>query len=158
MGEAQKDLVESVMMILDETGMDPQYLDLEITESAAMENPEKAIPILEGWKEKGISIAIDDFGKGYSSLAYLKKLPLDSLKIDRTFVKNLIANPEDAAITTAIIAMAHSLKLTVVAEGVETEEQLAFLRELGCDEAQGYLFSRPLPAEEAQHFISIAAS
>ena len=154
----QKDLVENVMMILGETGMDPQYLDLEITESAVMENPEKAIPILEGWKKKGVSIAIDDFGKGYSSLAYLKKLPLDSLKIDRTFVKNLIANPEDAAITTAIIAMAHSLKLTVVAEGVETEEQLAFLQELGCDEAQGYLFSRPLPAEEVQHFISIAAS
>ncbi|HAK60073.1 MAG TPA: hypothetical protein DCO77_06775 [Nitrospiraceae bacterium] len=145
---AQQDLVEMVGRVLNESAVDPKALEVEITESTIMQNPAIAIITLEHWKDMGIQIAIDDFGKGYSSLDYLKRLPLNSLKIDRAFIMNITTNPDDAAITTAIVSLAHSLKLKVVAEGVETEEQLAFLQELGCDEVQGYLFSRPVPAEE----------
>ena len=145
---AQQDLVEMVGRVLNESAVDPKALEVEITESTIMQNPAIAIITLEHWKAMGIQIAIDDFGKGYSSLDYLKRLPLNSLKIDRDFIMNFTTNPDDAAITTAIVSLAHSLKLKVIAEGVETEEQLAFLQELGCDEVQGYLFSRPIPAEE----------
>ena len=101
----------------------------------------------------GLHISVDDFGTGYSSLSYLKRFPLDTLKIDQSFIREVTTDPDNAAITTAIIAMAHSLKLRVVAEGVETEEQLAFLREQGCQAMQGFLYSRPLPAADIVHFI-----
>jgi EAL domain-containing protein (putative c-di-GMP-specific phosphodiesterase class I) len=115
---------------------------------------EVTLKILSQLKEMGVRIAIDDFGTGYSSLAYLKRFPLDSLKIDRSFIKDLPGDAEDVAITKAIIAMAHSLKLGVVAEGVENTEQLAFLRGHGCDFIQGFLFSRPLPAEQIPQMLS----
>ncbi|MCX5832043.1 MAG: EAL domain-containing protein [Deltaproteobacteria bacterium] len=144
----QQNLIEIVKEALQDTMIPPQCLELEITESTIMRNPEKAIQILMEIKAMGIGITIDDFGTGYSSLSYLKRLPLDFLKIDQSFVKGLASDPRDQAIIRAIIAMAHSLNLKTIAEGVETEEQLSFLQEHGCDEIQGYLFSRPLPAEE----------
>ena len=144
----QQSLIEIVKEALQDTMISPQCLELEITESIIMRNPEKAIRTLTELKAMGIQIAIDDFGTGYSSLSYLKRLPLDFLKIDQSFVKNLASDPSDQAIVRATIAMARSLNLKTIAEGVETEEQLSFLQEHGCDEIQGYLFSRPLPAEE----------
>ena len=144
----QKDLIEVVTRALRNVDLHPRYLELEITESAVMQNPEEAIAILHKLRDLGVQISIDDFGTGYSSLNYLRRLPLDSLKIDRSFVMNLSTNSSDAAIVKAIIVLAHSLNLKVVAEGVETEQQLAFLRESGCDEIQGYLLSRPLPVGE----------
>jgi predicted signal transduction protein with EAL and GGDEF domain len=144
----QQNLIEIVKEALQDAMIPPQCLELEITESIIMRNPEKAMRTLTELKALGIEIAIDDFGTGYSSLSYLKRLPLDFLKIDQSFVKNLASDPRDQAIIRAIIAMAHSLNLKTIAEGVETEEQLSFLQKHGCDEIQGYLFSRPLPAEE----------
>ena len=144
----QQNLIEIFKDALQDTMISPQYLVLEITESTIMRNPEKAIRTLTELKAMGIRIAIDDFGTGYSSLSYLKRLLPDFLKIDQSFVKNLASDPSDQAIVSATIAMAHGLNLKAVAEGVETEEQLSFLQEHGCDEIQGYLFSRPLPAEE----------
>jgi EAL domain-containing protein (putative c-di-GMP-specific phosphodiesterase class I) len=133
---------------LRDTGVDPQYLELEITESTIMQNPEKTVTTLQKLKKMGIYLSIDDFGTGYSSLGNLRKFPLDTLKIDRSFVMNIITDSDDAAITTAIIAMAHNLKLGVIAEGVVSEDQQSFLLDQGCDAVQGYLFSRPVPAEE----------
>jgi diguanylate cyclase (GGDEF)-like protein/PAS domain S-box-containing protein len=150
----QQNLIEIVKEALQDAMIPPQCLELEITESIIMRNPEKAIRTLTELKAMGIQIAIDDFGTGYSSLSYLKRLPLDFLKIDQSFVKNLASNPSDRAIVRATIAMAHSLNLKTIAEGVETEEQLSFLQEHGCDEIQGYLFSRPLPAEEIQGILA----
>jgi len=138
--------------ILQETGLPPACLELELTESILMREVSEAMQILDGLKRLGLSIAVDDFGTGYSSLNYLKQFPIDVLKIDRTFVDGLPSGEQDAQIARAIIAMAHSLNLAVIAEGVETHEQLEFLREHGCDEVQGYLFGRPMPAQrfEAQ--------
>jgi len=144
----QQNLIEIVQEALQDAMILPQCLELEITESTIMRNPEKAIQILTELNALGIGISIDDFGTGYSSLSYLKRLPLDFLKIDQSFVKGLASDPNDQAIVKTTIAMAHSLNLKTIAEGVETEEQLSFLQEHGCDEIQGYLFSRPLPAEE----------
>ena len=132
--------------ILKETGLSPACLELELTESILMREVSEALHILASLKNLGLSIAVDDFGTGYSSLNYLKQFPIDVLKIDRTFVDGLPAGEQDAQIARAIIAMAHSLNLAVIAEGVETHEQLDFLREHGCDEVQGYLFGRPMPA------------
>ncbi len=140
-------MIETVAWILKETGLDPDYLELELTEGTTMENAEATIRTLHELKEMGVHLSIDDFGTGYSSLSYLKRFPLDTLKIDRSFVQDITTSPDSAAITLAIIAMAHSLGLKVIAEGVETEEQLAFLRSHGCDEMQGYLFSRPIPID-----------
>ncbi len=140
----QRGLLETVARILRETGVDPTLLELEITESIIMQNEEEADRILRKLKAMGVRISVDDFGTGYSSLSYLKRFTLDALKIDRSFVKDLITDPDDRAITTAIIAMARSLGLKVVAEGVETEQHMDFLREQRCDEVQGYLFSPPL--------------
>jgi EAL domain-containing protein (putative c-di-GMP-specific phosphodiesterase class I) len=145
---ASGDLLESVAKTLRETGCNPAWLDLEITEGMVMRDPENAVAVIQRLKDMGIHVAIDDFGTGYSSLAYLKRFPLDSLKVDRSFVMDIPGDPGDVAITTAIIAMAHSLGLRVIAEGVETREQFDFLRAQGCDEMQGYYFSKPLPADE----------
>lgn len=141
-----------IATILKETGLPPACLELELTESILMREVNEALQILASLKNLGLSIAVDDFGTGYSSLNYLKQFPIDVLKIDRTFVDGLPSGEQDAQIARAIIAMAHSLNLAVIAEGVETHEQLDFLREHGCDEVQGYLFGRPMPANrfEAQ--------
>jgi len=135
-----------IATILRETCLPPACLELELTESILMREVSEAMQILDGLKNLGLSIAVDDFGTGYSSLNYLKQFPIDVLKIDRTFVDGLPSGEQDAQIARAIIAMAHSLNLAVIAEGVETHEQLDFLREHGCDEVQGYLFGRPMPA------------
>jgi diguanylate cyclase (GGDEF)-like protein/PAS domain S-box-containing protein len=146
-------LVEVVARVLAETGLPATALELEITESALMLDTYRAYDTLCKFKEMGITIALDDFGTGYSSLSYLKRFPVDTLKIDYTFVKNIFANAEDAAIVKAIIAMARSLKMRTIAEGVETEEQRVFLREQGCDEVQGYVAGMPAPAVEVERFL-----
>ena len=146
-------LVQTVAQILAETGLDPKHLELELTESAVMKNPESAIATLRELKSMGLQISIDDFGTGYSSLSYLKRFPLDILKIDQSFMRDATKDPNDAAIVRAIITLAHSLNLVVIAEGVETEEQLRFLRHLGCDEMQGFLFSRPVPADDFKKLL-----
>lgn len=140
----QLNLAAVVAKILNDTCLDPRYLDLELTEGTVMENAEETIATLHSLKEMGVRLSIDDFGTGYSSLSYLKQFPLHTLKVDRSFVKDLTKNADDEAITQAIIAMASSLGLKVIAEGVENEEQLRFLAKHGCDEMQGYFFSPPL--------------
>ena len=142
-----RDLSQTVIRILEETGLSPKYLDLELTESSIMQSAEFASEMLSRLKSMGINISIDDFGTGFSSLASLKRLPIDALKIDRSFVRDATSDPDDAALVMAIITLAHNLRLRVVAEGVETEDQLRFLQLLRCDEIQGYLFSKPLPAD-----------
>ena len=149
--------LQDVARVLEETGMDPVWLELEITESMVMRDPQSSIKILHGLKAMGIRLSVDDFGTGYSSLAYLKRFPLDSLKIDRAFISDLPTDGDDAAITQAIIAMAHSLRLKVVAEGVETAQQLQFLRDNGCDEMQGYYLSKPLAEDQFQCLLQSVA-
>lgn len=144
----ERDLSETVIRILDETGLDARYLDLELTESSIMHNAEFASSVLNRLKSMGIHISIDDFGTGFSSLASLKRLPIDMLKIDQSFVRDATTDPDDAALVMAIITLAHNLRLKVIAEGVETAEQLRFLQLLRCDEIQGYFFSRPQPADK----------
>lgn len=144
----QENLVEIVSKTLADTGLNPQFLELEITESFLLDNVDSAISTLKKLHNLGVQISIDDFGTGYSSLSYLRRLPLNSLKIDQSFVHDISAKNDDAAIAEAIIAMAQSLRLRVMAEGVETEEQLYFLRTRGCDYGQGFLICRPIPAEE----------
>jgi diguanylate cyclase (GGDEF)-like protein/PAS domain S-box-containing protein len=144
----QKNLEGIVRDILKETGVAPALLQFEITESMLMNDPDGAVRTLLGLKKTGVTLSVDDFGTGYSSLAYLKRFPLDALKIDRTFIKDIVTDPDDAAITLAIIGLAHSLKLKVIAEGVETKAQLDLLAQHSCDQMQGYYFSRPVaPAE-----------
>ncbi len=143
----QQNLVEVVRKALEETGLSPEGLELELTESSIMHTDELTRSTLWALHEMGIRLSIDDFGTGYSNLGYLKRFPIDSLKIDRSFVRDITIDPDDAAIATAIIAMAHNLKLDVVAEGVETNEQRTLLRERGCDAIQGFLIGRPAPAE-----------
>lgn len=131
---------------LSSSNLPPQYLDLEITESIIITHPEKAVDTLAKLKQRGVSITVDDFGTGYSSLSYLARLPIHGVKIDQRFVRGLESNQNDEAITQAIVALSHSLGLRVIAEGVETAAQFAFLKNHGCDEAQGFLISRPLEA------------
>jgi diguanylate cyclase (GGDEF)-like protein len=150
---SQPNLAAMIKRVLQETGLEPKYLNLEITESITMNNVERAIATMHEINELGIGISIDDFGTGYSSLNYLKKFPIQTLKIDQSFVRDITDEHHDAAIPTAIIAMAHSLGLKVVAEGVETEVQKEMLRGRGCDEMQGYLISKPLPAEEFEQLL-----
>jgi diguanylate cyclase (GGDEF)-like protein len=145
--------VPLVMQILAETGLDPHYLELELTESALMGDGNDTVCKLLRLKELGISISVDDFGTGYSSLSYLKHLPIDTIKVDRSFVRDIVNDSDDAAIVDAIVAMAHSLKLNVIAEGVETREQLDFLRKRNCQQVQGYYFARPLDALQFEAFI-----
>ena len=151
---AQSELVADVRHILEDTGLAPEYLELEITESMVMENPERAAAILHELRAVGVKLAIDDFGTGYSSLGYLKRFPVDTLKIDRSFIKDVPADADDVAITHAVIAMGHSLRLLTVAEGVETKAQAEFLATNGCDLMQGYLISRPLPMEDMDRFLA----
>ncbi len=153
---SQPEVVEHVKRALRETGLSARSLDLEITESHAMANAEATIHTLRELKALGVRISIDDFGIGYSSLSYLKRLPIDTLKIDQSFVRDITSDPDDAAIATAIIALAHTLKLRVVAEGVETQQQLEFLSTRQCDRMQGFLFSRPLAAADCGEFLARA--
>jgi diguanylate cyclase (GGDEF)-like protein/PAS domain S-box-containing protein len=144
----QGNLLSLVRQVLDETGLAPQFLELELTESQLLDNVESVISTFQQLRELGVKLAIDDFGTGYSSLSYLKRFPVDYVKIDQTFIRDLTPGSEDAAITRAIIAMAHSLELKVVAEGVETQAQMDFLKSQRCDEIQGYLISKPVPADQ----------
>ncbi len=144
----QHDLHESVLAVLKSTGLAPQWLEFEITESLLMRDAEAAVQLLRRFKQMGLQLSIDDFGTGYSSLSYLKRFPVDAIKIDQSFVREMTTSTDDSALVTAIILMSRSLKLKVVAEGVETRSQLALLRILRCDEIQGYLVSRPVPADE----------
>ncbi len=146
-------LVEIVTQGLALFEVDPAYLDLELTESVVMSDVEASIKTLGSLKEQGVSISIDDFGTGYSSLSYLKRFPIDTLKIDRSFITDITSNPQDESITVAIIALAKSLGLETVAEGVETQEQFMMLKKMGCDTIQGFLFGKPLSAEEALALI-----
>ena len=150
-----QEFLAHVNRVLDQTGIDPRYLELEMTESLLLHNVDENAAALRKLGKLGVRIAVDDFGTGYSSLAYLKQLPIDSLKIDRTFVRDIESDPDDAAIIKAVIAMAHGLKPRVTAEGVETQGQLDALRALDCDEYQGYLLSKPIAADEfAQRFLA----
>jgi diguanylate cyclase (GGDEF)-like protein/PAS domain S-box-containing protein len=149
----QTDLAQRVQDILDETALPPHLLELEITESSAMQSPETSIRMLFELKKLGIRISLDDFGTGHSSLSYLKRFPIDTLKIDQSFVQDITTDPDTAAIVTAIIAMAHSLRLKVIAEGVEDTEQMNFLRRHGCDQMQGYLITPPVNAAAFLEFV-----
>ncbi|MFZ9737818.1 MAG: EAL domain-containing protein [Prochlorotrichaceae cyanobacterium] len=147
------DFISIVQEILDETGFPPFHLELEVTESFVMQDPGERIQALEQLRLMGVQLAIDDFGTGYSSLSYLKQLPINKLKIDQSFVRNIAVDPNDLAIVEAIIALAKALNLAIIAEGVETEQQMAFLRERGCHQAQGYLYSRPLSPEAMEALL-----
>jgi diguanylate cyclase (GGDEF)-like protein/PAS domain S-box-containing protein len=147
------DLPELVTRILEEEGYPPEYLELELTESVAMHNPQGVIAMMNNLHERGVRMSIDDFGTGYSSLSYLKKFKVYKLKIDQSFVRDTSTDPEDKAIVGAIINLAKSLGLQTIAEGVETEGQFAFLREQGCDEMQGYLLSKPVPAQQFEDLL-----
>jgi EAL domain-containing protein (putative c-di-GMP-specific phosphodiesterase class I) len=149
----QANLAEDIHKVLEETGLDPRLLDLEITEGSAMKNPENTIRTLQALKRLGVSVAIDDFGIGYSSLNYLKRFPIDIIKLDQSFVHDMAFDSGDRAIAIAVIALAHSFGLTVIAEGVENEEQLAILREQGCNHMQGFFFSPPLPADAFRNAV-----
>jgi diguanylate cyclase (GGDEF)-like protein len=151
---SQIDLRHQLVQILMETGLDPKYIELELTESMLVQNTEVAIRRLNALKALGVEIAIDDFGTGYSSLSYLQQFPFDILKIDRCFIRNITENSNNAAITKAIIEMAKSLSLKLIAEGVETEAELSFVCKHKCDGMQGYLFSRPVPAHEFEQLLT----
>ena len=151
---AGEDLAQSITSALSESGLAPRWLEIEITESTVMHDAKRAAHVLQQLKDMGIRVAIDDFGTGYSSLGYLKRFPIDSVKIDRSFIVDLPYDNDDVAITRAVIAMAHSLRLKVIAEGVETEEQYNFLRDHDCDEMQGYVFSEPIDAAALVRLLS----
>ncbi|HEY5625385.1 MAG TPA: EAL domain-containing protein, partial [Dehalococcoidia bacterium] len=152
-----RDLVGMVSEALRESRLDSRYLQLEITESIAMEDAEFTGGTMTELHKMGVQVAIDDFGVGYSSLSYLKRFPISAVKIDQSFVRDLMTDSSDAAIASTIIAMAHALELSVIAEGVETEEQLTFLREQRCTEFQGYYCTKPLPADELEELLRRSA-
>jgi diguanylate cyclase (GGDEF)-like protein/PAS domain S-box-containing protein len=154
----EEGFLESVFAILAETGLDPGFLELELTESVLMKRPESAASVLQQLRAKGVRVAVDDFGTGYSSLSYLRKFSIDALKIDQSFVRQITTTPDDTAIVTAVISMGRSLRLRVIAEGVETQEELGFLQALQCDEAQGYYFSRPVTADEFANILRTGIS
>ena len=148
-------LIDDIDAILEETGMDAAYLQLEVTESAAMENPLRTFEMLDALRQRGLHVYIDDFGTGHSNLGQLKRMPIDALKIDKSFVSDVLTDSDDAEIANAIIRLAHALKLRVVAEGVETLEQVAFLRENGCDEIQGYVISKPVAPGKVSELFAL---
>jgi EAL domain-containing protein (putative c-di-GMP-specific phosphodiesterase class I) len=146
-----ENFLQSIFTVLKETGLDPRCLELELTESVLMKRAESTESILRTLRARGVQLAVDDFGTGYSSLSYLRKFPINAIKIDQSFVRQIATVPDETTIVTAVISMGRSLKLRVVAEGVETLEELEFLQAHDCDEAQGYYFSRPvLPQEFAK--------
>jgi len=149
----KKNCVKLIQQILWKAKFDPKYLELELTEGVTLLHPENAIAKLKALKELGVNISIDDFGTGYSSLSYLKDLPVTTVKIDRSFMKDITTDRRDKAVVAAIVAMANTMDFDVIAEGVETEDQLAILNELKCDQVQGFLFSKPLPAEEFRKLL-----
>jgi diguanylate cyclase (GGDEF)-like protein len=151
-----EDFVDSVALALRETGLEPRWLEIEITESVVMQNAATAVMMLDRLSQMGIHLAVDDFGTGYSSLSYLKRFPLNTLKIDASFIRDVSSDKNDALIVQAIIALAHSLRLQVVAEGVEDAKQLDFLQSSGSDQYQGYLHSRPVPAAEFELLLAAA--
>jgi EAL domain-containing protein (putative c-di-GMP-specific phosphodiesterase class I) len=148
-----KTLKDLVNRALSSSGLAPSALELELTETLVMQNPEDAIGVLLDLKNMGLRLAIDDFGTGYSSLSYLQRFPVDHLKIDQSFVRDIGADPNDAIIARAVISLGHSLGMTVIAEGVSNDGQLSFLRENGCDEMQGFLFSHPIPIDELKGLL-----
>jgi EAL domain-containing protein (putative c-di-GMP-specific phosphodiesterase class I) len=148
-----ENLPDLVTQVLAEAGLPPQHLELELTEGVAMNDPLGAIAVMSNLHQRGVRMSIDDFGTGYSSLNYLKRFSVYKLKIDQSFVRDITDDSDDKAIVVAIIALAHSLGFLTIAEGVETAGQLAFLRDQGCDEVQGYFFSEPLPAEQFEAFV-----
>jgi diguanylate cyclase (GGDEF)-like protein len=153
-----ENFIRDLFAILSETGLDTRLLELEVTESVLMKHPESTTPILKALRKEGIQVAVDDFGTGYSSLNYLQLFPIDALKIDQSFIRRIDGNPDDTAIVSAIIAMGKNLHLRVIAEGVETLEDLTFLKARGCDNAQGYYFSRPVPSGEFARLLATQAA
>jgi EAL domain-containing protein (putative c-di-GMP-specific phosphodiesterase class I) len=149
----EKDFVAAVRAILTETGLEPRFLELELTETFLMQDAEATATVLQALKDLGVSLALDDFGTGYSSLSHLKRFPIDTLKIDKSFVRDLATDADDASIVSAVISMGGSLHMRVVAEGVETREQLTFLQEHSCPEGQGYYFSRPVVAAQLTQLL-----
>ena len=149
----QASLLESITTTLQQTGLAPHFLEIELTESSVMADIERNILTLRDLKSLGIQLSVDDFGTGHSSLAYLKRFPIDTLKIDRSFVRDIAINQDDASIVSSIISLAHNLKLNVIAEGLETESQMDILREQGCNEMQGYYFCKPLPSDQIETLL-----
>jgi EAL domain-containing protein (putative c-di-GMP-specific phosphodiesterase class I) len=150
----QADFCGHIISLVEEEGDLAQYLELEITETAMMQNPEKALNAIETLKNFGFSIALDDFGTGHSSLGYLKKFPIDRIKIDRTFIKEIEDSSQDRNITSVIVQLAKHLDKAVIAEGIENEQQAYLLHVMGCNEIQGYFISRPIPAEQVPEFLA----
>jgi EAL domain-containing protein (putative c-di-GMP-specific phosphodiesterase class I) len=150
----QRDLYEVIAAVLGRTGLKPEWLEVELTESLVMRDVNRTIDVLRGLEQMGVTVAVDDFGTGYSSLSYLRRLPIGVIKIDRAFIEHIVDNPDDAAIARSIIALARGLQLKTVAEGVETGAQADFLRRHGCDTMQGFYFSRPLPADEFTRLLT----
>jgi EAL domain-containing protein (putative c-di-GMP-specific phosphodiesterase class I) len=146
-------LAETVAEVLGESGLPPHLLELELTESILLQDVENNLDMVQQLKALGVRLSIDDFGTGYSSLSYLKRFAVDRLKIDRSFVRDIGSDPDDAAIVRAVIQLARSLRLGIIAEGVESAEQLAFLSQEGCQEVQGFLFSRPLAPADFERFL-----
>jgi diguanylate cyclase (GGDEF)-like protein len=147
-------LIDDIDTILADTGMDPAHLQLEVTESAAMENPERTFDMLDALRQRGLHVYIDDFGTGHSNLGQLKRMPIDALKIDKSFVDDVLTDSDGAEIVNAIIRLSHALNMRVVAEGVESVEQLAFLKKQGCDEIQGFVVAKPLPPDQVEAFFN----
>jgi diguanylate cyclase len=152
------DLVETVGRALSDAGLDARYLEIELTETALMTHPEESVEILERLSRMGVIVSVDDFGTGYSSMSYLRRFPIDKLKIDRSFINHLMTSADDASIVRAIISLAHGLRLKVIAEGVETAEQVACLQKLGCDQFQGFYFSRPVTAMAFEELMRTAGA
>ena len=144
----QETLAETIARILDETGVEARFVELEITESVFIDHSDEMVETLLTLNDMGLKLSIDNFGTGYSSLSHLKRFPIDTLKIDHSFVQDIVTDPDDASIVAGIIGLAHSLRMKVIADGVETEAQRAILARQGCDQYQGYYFSKPLPASE----------
>jgi len=149
----QGDLLSIIRDALHSAGLEARFLEVELTESVVMSDPEESIAILEQLSAMGVLVSVDDFGTGYSSMSYLRRLPIDKIKIDRGFIGEVMSRPDDASIVRAIVSLAHSLKLKVVAEGVESVEQLEFLKTLGCDQYQGFHFSPALPAAKFEALV-----